>query len=200
MRVSLPGCGNPEDISDGVSAKVKAEEVSTLQPSTLSGYVLGLERVPKSELHYTSGLGLTQWILCRGKVAETSRRCSTKNERVSIQACSIESSKPLSICQVKDFPAESKLVTFPWHVEGLMQTSVEREVPGLSEHVAVAPFTQSRITVALIDSGWIREHVRFTIHVTKARVNRPNSDHSGRDLPVGRPALKCEWTKCTAGR
>src|SRR6185436_15494870 len=92
---------------------------------------------------------------------------------------------------------EGKCMSFPRHSERLMQSSVDREVTGVAQSIAVTALTGLRIAVALGHGVRIGKQVRHTVDISKVSFNRSNCDHSGRDLPVGGPTLKRERTRRT---
>lgn len=89
-----------------------------------------LEDVTKRKLHDSSRLSFTQRRLCRGQVTEPRRRLTSKEIRISVQACSVKACQSLSIRYVENFPTESQRLAFPWHLESLVNAGVECEVTG----------------------------------------------------------------------
>src|SRR5687768_13855839 len=100
-----------------------------------------LERVPQRELHYASGFGFIQRRLSGGEFSEVVSGVPAE-ERISsqTQVSDRRSIKPLSVGYVKDFPTELQRVSFPGHLERLVQAHVERNVSRTTKHVSVAHF------------------------------------------------------------
>src|ERR1041385_3108439 len=86
-------------------------------------------------------------------------------------------------------------MSFPGHLERLMQSSIDREVTRVAQGIPVTALTGFRIAEALSHGIRIGKHVRRTVDVAKVFFNWSNCDHAGRDLPVGGPTLKRERTR-----
>src|SRR4029079_3229210 len=95
---------------------------------------------------------------------------------------------------VEDFPAERDGMTFPWKVKRFIQPTVERDITGRSQNIAVAYFARPCITEAGVSSVSITEEV-WSTSLRRGALQRMSSYTKQLHVPVCGPDAAIIGTK-----